>query len=70
MARAVPGAPAASSSLSTSESETAFGNRFAGVGGRTPTDGSALASPSLTANLWNPRTATTDRPAEVALSGW
>ena len=47
-----------------------MGNRFAGVGGRTPTEGSAVASPSLTANLWNPRTATTERPAEVALNGW
>ena len=51
-------------------SGTALGSRFAGVGGRTPAEGSAVASPSLTANLWNPRTATTVRPAEVALSGW
>ena len=68
-ASAVPGAPAASSSFSTSSSEIALGSLFAGAGGRTAAEGSAVDRPSFTANLWNPRTATTDLPAEVALSG-
>ena len=64
-ASAVPAAPAASRIASTSPSGSALGSRLAGDGGRTPADGSWLASPSRTANLWNPRTATTVRPADV-----
>ena len=48
-----------------------MGSRFAGAGGLTEAAGSLVASPSLTANLWKPRTATTVRAADVELSaGW
>ena len=54
-----------------SASGSALGSRFAGAGGRTAAAGSATASPSRTANLWNPRTATTARPAlEADSGGW
>ena len=54
---------------STSDSGSALGSRLAGVGGLTALAGSTVASPSLTANLWKPRTATTVRAADVELSG-
>jgi hypothetical protein len=69
MASVVPAAPAADKIASTSASGSAFGSRLAGAGGFTPAAGSTAASPSLTANLWNPRTATTVRAAEVELRG-
>ncbi len=70
-ASVVPAEPAAVRIASTSASGSALGSRLAGVGGFTPAAGSAAASPSPTANLWNPRTATTVRAAEVELSaGW
>ena len=65
----VPGAPAASRIASTSARGSALGSRLAGVGGFTPLAGSTSASPSASANLWNPRTATTVRAAHVELSG-
>ena len=52
-----------------SDSGSALGSRFAGAGGRTAAAGSFAARPSRTANLWKPRTATTVRAAEPALSG-
>jgi hypothetical protein len=67
----VPAAPAASRIASTSESGSAFGSRLAGAGGFTEAAGSLVARPSLTANLWKPRTATTVRAADVELrAGW
>ena len=65
----MPADPDASRIASTSDSGSALGSRLAGAGGFTPAAGSAAASPALTANLWNPRTATTVRAAEVELSG-
>ena len=44
-------------------------NRFGGVGGFTAVAGSTAVSPSRRRNLWNPRTATTVRPALEAVSG-
>ena len=52
-----------------SASGSAFGSRFAGPGGLTAAAGSMVARPSLTANLWKPRTATTVRAADVGVSG-
>ena len=52
-----------------SASGSALGSRLAGAGGRTAADGSTGVRPSRTANRWNPRTATTVRAAEPALSG-
>ena len=44
----------------------ALGSRCGAAGGRTPREGSVVASPSRAANRWNPRTATTVRAAEAA----
>ena len=69
MASVVPARAGGLRIASTSASGSAFGSRLAGAGGFTPAAGSAAASPSPTANLWNPRTATTVRAAEVEHSG-
>jgi hypothetical protein len=59
----------ASRSCSTSSTAIALGRRLGGLGGCTSCAGSVAASPSSRRNRWNPRTATTVRAAEDAVSG-
>ena len=70
--RAVPqraGRAGVSSSRSTSSTGSAFGSRRGAAGGLTSRAGSSSTSPSRTANLCSPRTATSARAADDAASG-